>query len=163
MAEKKVPYQVNGRQFEGMIVHDDSVNAKRPAIFMQPDWKGVCGDTIAQARTVAGKDYVVLMADMFGLGYGDKPKTPQELMAGSNIKGKVLALHGSADPVTPKPMMDAFEEELTKANVEWQVMMFGGAVHSFCDPTADAGPTRYDEKLCRKSYMLMRDFFAETL
>ena len=26
-----------------------------------------------------------------------------------------------------------------------------------------AGPTRYDEKLCRKSYMLMRDFFAETL
>ena len=38
MAEKKVPYQVNGRQFEGMIVHDDSVNAKRPAIFMQPDW-----------------------------------------------------------------------------------------------------------------------------
>jgi dienelactone hydrolase len=55
------------------------------------------------------------------------------------------------------------QEELTKANVEWQVMMFGGAVHSFCDPTADAGPTRYDEKLCRKSYMLMRDFFAETL
>ena len=82
MADKKVPYQVNGRQFEGMIVYDDSVNAKRPAIFMQPDWKGVCGDTIAQARTVAGKDYVVLMADMFGLGYGDKPKTPQELMAG---------------------------------------------------------------------------------
>jgi hypothetical protein len=34
------------------------------------------------ARTVAGKDYVVLMADIFGLGYGDKPKTPQDLMAG---------------------------------------------------------------------------------
>ena len=41
MAEKKVPYQVNGRQFEGMIVYDDSVKTKRPAIFMQPDWKGV--------------------------------------------------------------------------------------------------------------------------
>ena len=75
MAEKKVPYQVNGRQFEGMIVYDDSVQGKRPAIFMQPDWKGVDRDTIAQARTVAGKDYVVLMADMFGKGYGDKPKT----------------------------------------------------------------------------------------
>ena len=82
MAEKKVPYQVNGRQFEGMIVYDDSVNAKRPAIFMQPDWKGVCGDTIAQARTVAGKDYVVLMADMFGAGYGEQPKTREELAAG---------------------------------------------------------------------------------
>jgi dienelactone hydrolase len=81
MAEKMVPYQVNGRRFEGMIVYDDSVKANRPAVFMQPDWKGVCGDTIAQARTVAGKDYVVLMADMYGSGYGDKPKTTQELMA----------------------------------------------------------------------------------
>jgi dienelactone hydrolase len=240
MAEQKVPYQVNGRQFEGMIVYDDGVRAKRPAIFMQPDWKGVCADTVAQARTVAGKDYVVLMADMFGTGYGDRQKTQDELRAGMlavhkdlpftidcgakacdalfaeankrglietgdkvaigycagggyvleqaragadfkavvvfhvtnpnpvvpgtpcNIKGRVLALHGSADPVTPKPMMDAFEDELTKAKVDWQVMMFGDAVHSFCDPTVNAGPTRYDERLCRKSYMLMRDFFAET-
>jgi len=241
MDEKKIPYQVNGRQFEGMIVAHDGAKAPRPMIFMQPDWKGVCSDTIAQARTVAGSDYVVLMADMFGSGYGDKPKTREELAAsmsavqrdlaftvacggkayetllaqasklgladtnkkvaigycagggfvleqaraGSdfkgivvfhvtnpnpvvaetpcNIKGRVLAIHGSADPITPKPMMDAFEEEMTRANVDWQVMMFGGAVHSFCDPTANAGPTRYDEKLCRKSYMLMRDFFAETL
>ena len=55
-------------------------------------------------------------------------------------------------------MMDAFTEELTKAQVDWQVMMFGGAVHSFCDPTNKA----YSEKLARKSYMLMSDFFAET-
>ena len=242
MVEKKVPYQVNGRSFEGMIVYDDSVKTKRPAIFMQPDWKGVGADTTGQARTVAGKDYVVLMADMFGVGYGDKPKTPQELRAGMsavhddlaftvacgaaandallaeanklglidagkkaaigycagggfvleqaragadfkavvvfhvtnpnpvkpgtpcNVKGRVLALHGRADPITPKPMMDALEEEMSQAKVDWQVMMFGPpAVHSFCDPTANAGPTQYDEKLCRKSYMLMRDFFAETL
>ncbi len=240
MAEKKVPYQVQGRPFEGTIVYDDSVKGKRPALFMQPDWKGVCADTVEQARTAAGKDYVVLMADMFGKGYGDTPKTPVELRAGMtavhrdlaftvacggaaysalmaeanklglveagktaavgycagggfvleqaragadfkatvvlhvtnpnpvvpgtpcNIKGRVLAIHGSADPVTPKPMMDAFEEELTQAKVDWQVMMFGGAVHSFCDPTVNAAHARYDEKLCRKSYALMRDFFAET-
>src|SRR5690242_20847928 len=82
MAEVKVSYQVNGRPFEGTIVYDDGVKAARPAIFMQPDWKGVCPDTIAQARTVAGKDYVVLMADMFGTGYGAKPKTYQDLMTG---------------------------------------------------------------------------------
>ena len=241
MAEKKVPYQVGGRQFEGLIVYDDAVSAKRPAIFMQPDWKGVCADTIGQARTVVGKDHVVLMADMFGAGYGAKAKTQDELRAGMlavhkdlpftlscgaaayealmseaqklgvvdagktaaigycagggyaleqaragadfkavvvfhvtnpnpvaagtpcNIRGRVLAIHGSADPITPKPMMDALQDELTKAKVDWQVMMFGDAVHSFCDPTANGGATRYDAKLCRKSYMLMRDFFAETL
>ena len=241
MAEKKVPYQVGGRQFEGMIVFDDSVQGKRPVIFVQPDWKGVDRDTIAQARTVAGKDYVVLMADMFGKGYGDTPKTREQLAAGMravykdrdftvacgnaacdallaeanalglvdaakktaavgycagggfvleqaragadfkavtvlhvtnpnpvvpgtpcNIKGRVLAIHGAADPITPKSMMDAFEEELTKAKVDWQVVMVGGAVHSFCDPTANLEASRYDEKLCRQSYRMMRDFFAET-
>jgi dienelactone hydrolase len=241
MAEKRVPYEVNGRKYEGMLVYDDSVKTRRPAIFMQPDWKGVCPDTIAQARSVARKDYVVMMADMFGVGYGDKTKTQPELAAAMrtvhddlaftlacgamaetallaaamkrnlvdpvkkvaigycagggfaleqaragadfkalvvfhvtnpnpvqantpcNIKGRVLAIHGAADPVTPKPMMDALEAELAAAKVDWQMMMFGGAVHSFCDPTANAGATRYDEKLCRKSYAMMRDFFTETL
>jgi dienelactone hydrolase len=91
MAEKKVAYQVNGRQFEGMLVYDDSVKGKRPAIFMQPDWKGVCSDTIGQAREVAGKDYVVLMADMFGQGYGDKPKDQIQLRAGMTAVHKDLA------------------------------------------------------------------------
>jgi dienelactone hydrolase len=241
MAEKKVAYQHNGRQFEGMIVYDDAVKTKRPAVFMQPDWKGVDKDTIGQARTVAGKDYVVLMADMFGQGYGDNAKTQDQLRAGMlavhkdlgftlgcggkayetlvgeadklglidrsktaaigycagggfaleqaragadfkavvvfhvtnpnpvvagtpcNVKGRVLAIHGRADPITPKPMMDALEDELTKAKVDWHIVTFGRGVHSFCDPTANAGPTRYDDRLCRTSYMLMRDFFAETL
>ena len=90
---------------------------------------------------------------------------PNPVVAGTpcNIKGRVLAIHGSADPITPKPMIDALQQEFTDAKVDWQLMMFGGAVHSFCDPTADAGPTRYDEKLCRKSYMLMRDFIYESL
>jgi len=242
MVEKKVPYQVNGRQFVSMIVYDEGANGKRPAIFMQPDWKGVCADTIAQARTVAGRDYVVLMADMFGAGYGDKPKdqaalragmlavhndlpftlacggaaydallaearkrdlidagkkaaigycagggyaleqaragapwkavvvfhvtNPNPVVAGTpcNIKGRVLAIHGSADPVTPKPQMDALEAELTAAKVDWQEVLFGHAVHSFCDPTAPTSgpqPQRYDAKLCQKSYQLMREFFAE--
>jgi dienelactone hydrolase len=241
MAERKVPYQLGGRSFEGLLVYDETVAAKRPAIFMQPDWKGVCAETVAQARIVAGKDYVVLMADMFGVGYGSRPKTQDELRAGMlavhkdlpftlacgskardtllaeanklglieagkiaavgycagggyaleqaragadfkalvvfhvtnpnpvvagtpcAIKGRVLAIHGAADPITPKAKMDAFEEELTKANVDWQVMLFGGAVHSFCDLNAHSAAQRYDEKLCRKSYMLMREFFGESL
>ena len=31
MIEKKVPYEVNGRQFEGKLVYDDSVKAQAPA------------------------------------------------------------------------------------------------------------------------------------
>ena len=103
MAETKVAYQVNGRQFEGMIVHDDGVGAKRPVVFMQPDWKGICAETIAQARTVAGKDYVVLMADMYGAGYGEKPKTREQLAAGMQAVHKDLAftVAAAARPTTP--------------------------------------------------------------
>ncbi|MFT5181129.1 MAG: dienelactone hydrolase, partial [Alphaproteobacteria bacterium] len=81
-----------------------------------------------------------------------------------NIKGRVLALHGSADPVTPKPMMDALEAEMTGAEVDWQVMMFGHAMHSFCVKGANNPPVQvYDEKLCKQSYRMMRDFFEQTL
>ena len=34
------------------------------------------------------------------------------------------------DPVTPEPMRDAFEDELTQAKVDWQAMMPGGAVRA---------------------------------
>ncbi len=241
MIEKKVSYEVDGKPYEGMLVYDESVTGKRPALFMQPDWKGVDADTIEQAKTAAGKDYVVMMADMFGRGYGAKAKTQDDLMKSSravrgdvpliiacggkalealsaeaqklglidpaktvgigycigggflleqaragadlkgvvvfhvtlpnpaapntkcNIKGRVLAIHGADDPITPKPMMDALEKELTDAKVDWQVTTFGHAVHSFCDPTADAGPTRYDARLCQKSYAMMREFFGETV
>lgn len=243
MIEKKVAYDHDGRKFEGAIVYDDSVKGKRPILFMQPDWAGVCDVTVSQAREIAGKDYVVLMADMFGEGYGARKKTVEELMKSSrgvrgnvpfitacgakaldvlgaeadklglvdlskklavgycigggyvleqaragadfkgvvvfhvtapnpvqpgakpNIKGRVLAIHGSADPVTPKPQMDALEAELTAAKVDWQEVLFGHAVHSFCDPaapTTGGQAQRFDAKLCKKSYELMREFFAET-
>jgi dienelactone hydrolase len=81
-----------------------------------------------------------------------------------NIKGRVLAVHGRADPITPRPMMEALEDELTGAKVDWHIVTFGRGVHSFCDPTANTPPASlYDEKLCRTSYMLMRDFLNETL
>jgi hypothetical protein len=83
--------------------------------------------------------------------------------AATDFKGRVLALHGSTDPVTPKPMMDALEEELTGAEVDWQIMMFGRGTHSFCVHGANNPPVQvYNEELCQQSYRMMRDFFAKT-
>ena len=52
MVEKIVPYEVNGRQFEGKLVYDDSVKGKRPMVYMQPDWKGIDADTTGQELSV---------------------------------------------------------------------------------------------------------------
>ena len=76
MAEKAVSYEYDGRQFEGLVVYNDTVAAKRPAILMQPDWLGVCDNSIEMAHEVAGQDYVMMVADMWGVGYGEKEKFP---------------------------------------------------------------------------------------
>ena len=114
------------------------------------------GFALEQAR--AGADFKAVVVFHVTNPNPVVPGTP------CNIKGRVLAIHGRADPVTPKPMMDALEDELTKAKVDWHIVTFGRGVHSFCDRTANnPAATQFDEKLCRTSYMLMRDFFAETL
>jgi dienelactone hydrolase len=81
MVEKKISYEIDGRKFESALVYDDAVVGKRPAILMEPDWAGVGTKAIAQAREVAGKDYVVLVADMYGGGYA--PKDVKEMQTTS--------------------------------------------------------------------------------
>jgi dienelactone hydrolase len=90
----------------------------------------------------------------------DSPK-PED---GKNIRCKVLVLHGADDPtMTPKDVA-AFEEELRKANVDWQMVKFGGAVHSFTDWNAGNDNSRgvaYNEKADKHSWEYMKQFFAE--
>jgi dienelactone hydrolase len=69
--------------------------------------------------------------------------------------------HHSIDIMTPKPMMNALEIEMTKANVDLQIMMFGHAVHSVRNKEANTETLRYDAKPCNQSYRMIRDFFEE--
>ena len=72
-------FRMNTGQYEGRIVYDDSVSGKRPAIYMQPDWLGVCLHTVEMAVDVGQSDYVVLLVDMYGKDYGGMEKTNEEL------------------------------------------------------------------------------------
>lgn len=81
-----------------------------------------------------------------------------------NIKGKVLVLHGGDDPFVPNDRVAAFEDEMRKAGVDWQIVIYGGAVHSFTDPESGKDPSKgaaYNEKADRRSWEAMKMFFAE--
>jgi dienelactone hydrolase len=81
-----------------------------------------------------------------------------------NIKGKVLVCHGGSDPYVPADQVAAFEDEMTKAKVDWQVIVYGGAVHSFTNPASGNDPSAgaaYDEKADHRSWAAMRQFFDE--
>ena len=48
----------------------------------------------------------------------------------------MLVLHGASDPLVPKEQLPAFEDEMNAAKVDWQLLSYGGAVHSFTNPKA---------------------------
>jgi dienelactone hydrolase len=68
-------------------------------------------------------------------------------------------LHGAQDPVVPKKDRDVFEAEMEAAGAKWQMLVFGGLLHSFCEPESDVpGIARYDAGAARQSYNMLDDF-----
>ena len=53
-------------ELSGYLVWDDASNAKRPGLLMVPNWHGVNAIAVAKAKMIAGKEYVILLADMYG-------------------------------------------------------------------------------------------------
>jgi len=79
-----------------------------------------------------------------------------------NIKGSVLVLHGASDPLVPREQLPAFEEEMNAAGVDWQLLSYGGAVHSFTDPHANVpGKMMYDAKTAGRAFTAMHNLLDE--
>lgn len=76
MVEKPIDYEVGGKKMQSVLVYDDAVKAPRPGLVMTPDWLGITPDNLALAKQVAGKDYVILVADVYGVDV--RPKNPDE-------------------------------------------------------------------------------------
>ena len=80
------------------------------------------------------------------------------------IKAKVLVLQGADDPAAPIKQIADFEDEMRGGGVDYQIVLYGGAVHSFTQPMAGNDPktgNAYNEKADRRSWQAMRDFLAE--
>jgi len=82
---------------------------------------------------------------------------------GKNIKCKVLVCHGADDPFEKPADLAAFEDEMRQANVDWVLIKYGGAVHSFTQPMAGNDNSKgaaYNERADRRSWAAMKMFFA---
>jgi dienelactone hydrolase len=81
-----------------------------------------------------------------------------------NIKSKVLVLHGADDPNVNAAQVANFQQEMRQAKVDWQMVYYGGAVHSFTNPASGDDPSKgvaYNAAADRRSWQAMRDFFDE--
>ncbi len=84
--------------------------------------------------------------------------------ASKNIKAKVLALHGAADPFVAAKDLAAWRADLDAAKVDWQLVEYAGAVHAFTNPKAGNDPAKgaaYDERADRRARVAMKSFFDE--
>ncbi|MBI4964020.1 MAG: dienelactone hydrolase family protein [Desulfomonile tiedjei] len=81
-----------------------------------------------------------------------------------NIKAKLLVLHGADDPFVPPKEVAAFEDEMRKAGVDWQMIFYGNSVHAFTTPAAGTDNSKgaaYNESANRRSWQAMQSFFKE--
>jgi len=81
-----------------------------------------------------------------------------------NIKCKVLVLHGGDDPHVPLDEVNGFVKEMRDAEVDWQLIAYGGAVHAFTQPGAGDDPSKgaaYDADAARRAWQHMNTFFDE--
>ena len=237
MVTRPVTYQVGGKEMQSVLVYDDAAKTPRPGLVMAPDWMGMNDNQIALAKQIAGKDYVILVADVYSKDV--RPKTADAAGAATktmydhrsdlraringaldalkketgkapldgkhwgafgfcfggatvldlarsgadvagvvsfhgnlstddpsmakNIKAKVLALHGADDKFESPEQIAGFEKEMRDANVDWQFLAFGGAVHCFAIPTADNSVPGclYNERASRRGLKQMHLFFDE--
>lgn len=82
---------------------------------------------------------------------------------GKNIKGKLLALHGADDPFVPAKDLAAFEQEMKDAGVDYKLVQYPGAVHSFTQVAAGNDNSKgaaYNEAADKASWEEMKAFFG---
>lgn len=78
-----------------------------------------------------------------------------------NIKAKVLVCHGAMDPLVPPAQLAAFEEQMSKTDVDWQVHVYGGTMHEFTNPGVDVEGMAYNAVADRRSWNAMLTLFEE--
>jgi dienelactone hydrolase len=119
---------------------------------------GYCfGGTTILELARSGAELSAVVSFHGGLG----SPTPEDAR---NIKCRVLACHGADDPNVPPEEVKAFEEEMRNAKVDWELIAYGNAVHSFTDKNAGTDNSKgaaYNEKADHRSWEAMKDCFKE--
>ena len=80
------------------------------------------------------------------------------------VRTRVLVCHGARDPHVPLSDVTAFAEEMNSAGADWQLIMYGGALHGFTHSAAAPGAVpgvAYDPAADRRSFSATSGFFAD--
>ncbi|QSX78345.1 dienelactone hydrolase family protein [Agrilutibacter solisilvae] len=114
LREQPVEWKVGSEVFSGVLVYDDATSAVRPGLVMVPNWMGVTDTAVGRAKDVAGDDYVVLVADLYGKGV--RPADSAQALAqvrkvyvdgGTTVRQRVAAAVATLQAQAPAAPVDA--------------------------------------------------------
>ena len=89
--------------------------------------------------------------------------TPPENLEIQAITSPILALHGYQDPMVPPEQLHAFNQEMLKAEANWEVCVYGQARHAFTNPIANDHElgTVYHQQTSQRAWNRMLNFIAD--
>jgi dienelactone hydrolase len=82
------------------------------------------------------------------------------------VTARILACHGAADPHVPMSDVSAFAAEMDSAGADWQMTIYGRAMHGFTHKHAAPGGipgVAYDPAADARSFSAVSTFLADTL
>jgi dienelactone hydrolase len=80
---------------------------------------------------------------------------------------RVLVMNGAEDPFVPPEQIAAFKKEMEGAKVNYKVVNYPGAKHSFTNPDADANgtkfnlPLNYNAAADKESWLELQSFLKQ--
>jgi dienelactone hydrolase len=80
------------------------------------------------------------------------------------VKARFLICHGAADPFTKPEQLQKYISKMGTSGLDWRLIVFGGARHSFTNPDADArgmDALAYNQNADVRSWAYMKMFFEE--
>lgn len=118
---------------------------------------GFCfGGMAALALARSGAD-VSAVVSIHGSLATNKPAEP------GTVTAKVLICHGASDPHIPMADVIAFADEMNRADADWQLNIYGQAMHGFTHKHAAPGAVTgvaYDRTADERSFEATRMFLA---
>jgi len=123
---------------------------------------GYCfGGSVALNMARIGEPLKAVLSFHGGLG----TEHPAE---SGKVKTRIASFTGEADPFISAAQVDAFRQEMDKAGVDYKVVTYPGAMHSFTNPDADKFgqefkiPLAYNAAADKASWKAGLTFLAES-
>lgn len=104
-------------------------------------------------------------ADIQGVASFHGLFTPPGNLGGTPIRAKVIAFHGWDDPMVLPAEVEALGRELSDAGADWQIHAYGGTMHGFTNPAANAPENglAYNEMAAARSWRSLTAFLEECI